>query len=278
MADLVFGELPGVPVGTVFPDRKSLHNAGVHKPIEHGISGREDEGAESIVVSKKYEDDEDYGSVIIYTGAGGRDRSKGMQIADQVLARQNKALARNQVLNIPVRVIRKINGGYRYDGLFRVEEVWHDRGKSGFEVVRYRLVSEAALEAAQHAISPEPQTRPGRQTATISRIIRDSEAARGVKAMYSFKCQICQTSLETPGGLYAEAAHIRPLGGKHDGPDNQGNILCLCPNHHVLLDYGAISIKDDMTLLGLNGRVSLDPKHSIDLDNLRYHRDHIFNQ
>ena len=42
-----------------------------------GISGAERDGADSIVVSGGYEDDEDYGNVIVYTGAGGNDPSSG---------------------------------------------------------------------------------------------------------------------------------------------------------------------------------------------------------
>jgi predicted restriction endonuclease len=42
--------------------------------------------------------------------------------------------------------------------------------------------------------------------------------------------------------LYAEAHHIKPLGAPHNGPDVRANILCVCPNDHVLLDYGAIKL------------------------------------
>jgi len=52
-------------------------------------------GAESIVLSGGYEDDEDHGSFILYTGHGGRDGSTGMQIANQEFTRLNKTLLAN---------------------------------------------------------------------------------------------------------------------------------------------------------------------------------------
>lgn len=63
--------------------------------------------------------------------------------------------------------------------------------------------------------------------------------------------------LEGVGGPYAEAAHIRPLGSPHDGPDDLTNLLCLCPNDHVLLDKGAITISDELLVetTGQNLRV-----------------------
>ena len=117
-----FGEIPGHPEGTTYPDRRAA--APVHAPNQHGISGSGREGADSIVVSGGYEDDRDYGDLIVYTGAGGRDPNTGAQIADQVLEAQNLGLALSYTNGLPVRVIRGAGGevgfsptsGYRYDG------------------------------------------------------------------------------------------------------------------------------------------------------------------
>jgi putative restriction endonuclease len=73
MANGNFGDIPGLSSGDVFPDRAALHAAGVHRPTQAGIAGRGAEGAESIVLNEGYEDDEDLGDEIIYTGEGGRD-------------------------------------------------------------------------------------------------------------------------------------------------------------------------------------------------------------
>jgi predicted restriction endonuclease len=62
--------------------------------------------------------------------------------------------------------------------------------------------------------------------------------SRQVKELHKYECRICGHSIQLGGGLrYAEAHHIRPLGGQHKGPDVAENLLCLCPNHHAELDY-----------------------------------------
>jgi predicted restriction endonuclease len=42
--------------------------------------------------------------------------------------------------------------------------------------------------------------------------------------------------------FYVEAHHLKPLGRDHNGPDIEENIICVCPNCHVLLDYGVLQI------------------------------------
>ena len=77
MAD--FGSVPGVLVGQSFPDRRSLHDANVHRGLMNGIAPN----GTSIVLSGGYVDDLDEGDLIVYTGEGGRDPGTGRQIADQ---------------------------------------------------------------------------------------------------------------------------------------------------------------------------------------------------
>jgi predicted restriction endonuclease len=68
--------------------------------------------------------------------------------------------------------------------------------------------------------------------------------ARQLKLLYENRCQICGESITLPNGTrYSEAHHVRPLGRPHHGPDVAGNILVLCPNHHVMLDYGVIALE-----------------------------------
>lgn len=95
----------------------------------------------------------------------GQDSVSRKQVADQELTRQNKALAVSRDRRLPVRVVRGATHrspfsplkGYRYDGLYTVENCWHEKG---------------------------------------------------------------------PAGFYAEAAHIRPLGRPHNGPDTKDNLIC----------------------------------------------------
>jgi putative restriction endonuclease len=88
---------------------------------------------------------------------------------------------------------------------------------------------------------------------------------------------MCGTRLDCPAGPYAEAAHIRPLGDPHNGPDTEDNILCLCPNHHVLFDNGGVSISDDLCISGVDcaKRLPVHENHRIDRRHLAYHRDHL---
>lgn len=47
-----------------------------------------------------------------------------------------------------------------------------------------------------------------------------------------------------PGGKkYVEAHHIQPIGEPHSGPDVVENMICVCPNHHAMLDYGAMQLR-----------------------------------
>ncbi len=259
----------------------------MHAPLQHGISGSESEGADSIVVSGGYEDDEDFGDLIVYTGAGGRDPATGAQVADQELTRQNLALARSSTDGLPVRVVRGAGGdparapasGYRYDGLYAVTSYWHERGRSGHMVCRYelrKLRPDGSIAPAPTAA--RPTSPPRRATTTTERIVRITEVARRVKALHGNTCQVCGAAVSTPAGPYVEASHIRPLGRPHNGPDAEANVLSLCPNDHVRFDTGGIVVHDDHriedTASGATvGRLRTVPGHSIDPAHLAYHRE-----
>ena len=131
----------------------------------------------------------------------------------------------------------------------------------------------AALNAAQWSSVAEPAPR---YEATVSRLIRDTSVTRQVKALHGSRCQVCGERLATPAGFYAEAAHIRPLGAPHHGPDTLSNVLCLCPNHHALFDFGSFGIAADYSLLGLPGRLRVPATHQPDPAQLAYHRQHIY--
>jgi putative restriction endonuclease len=282
MPPRTYGEIPGFPPGSQFTNRERLHAARVHRPLQAGISGGAD-GADSIVVSGGYVDDQDLGIEIVYTGHGGNDPATKRQVADQELVRGNAGLARSELEGFLVRVIRGAGGdplysphsGFRYDGLFRVVDHWHDRGKDGYRIWRFRLESaEPTTEVDDEARSPVPRSR-----SVMHRLMRRSELAVEVKLFHQHQCQFCGIRLTTPAGPYAEAAHIRGLGRPHDGPDEIGNMLCLCPNHHVLFDAGAIYVDADGTVRETVTRAAVGelrtlPRHAIDERHLAYHREH----
>jgi putative restriction endonuclease len=283
MSSRVFGHIDGYREGHLFADRRELSAAGVHRPNQAGISGSGKDGADSIVLSGGYEDDTDDGDIVIYTGHGGRDQNTGQQVSDQLLTRGNQALAISCLEGYPVRVIRgsrlpsqfRPAFGYRYDGLYRVEHFWREQGRSGFTVWRFRLVKiEKTFSSGGSNVKDDSLTQAARVETMIQRIIRDTALGRQVKQMYEYHCQICEIRLEGAPGPYAEAAHIKPVGTPHNGPDILGNLLCLCPNHHVLLDYGGIAFDDDFTVLGGPGILSVRDDHPVRQEFVRYHRVH----
>lgn len=93
--------------------------------------------------------------------------------------------------------------------------------------------------------------------------------------MYNHECQVCGTILEIESIRYAEGAHIKPLGRPHNGEDKLDNILCLCPNDHILFDRGAFTISDTFDLIGdkVDGKLKVSSKHPISTKNLKYHRE-----
>ncbi|KAG5573772.1 hypothetical protein H5410_063538 [Solanum commersonii] len=147
------GPIPGVLVGDLFLYRMELCVVGLHGTPQAGIdylpanqSSNGEPIATSVIASGGYEDDEDAGDVIIYTGQGGQDKNS-RQVVHQKLEGGNLALERSMYYGVEVRVIRgfKYVGSssgkvYVYDGLYRITESWFDVGKSGFGVYKYKLV------------------------------------------------------------------------------------------------------------------------------------------
>jgi len=280
-----FGTPTDVHVGQQFIDRRDLHEAAVHRPLQAGISGTKAEGADSIVVSGGYGDDEDHGDYILYTGHGGKDLNSPRQVANQSIdAPGNAGLITSMIQGFPVRVVRGAHrrspyappAGYRYAGLFLVADFIERSGKDGFTIVQFRL--DRIPEQEPYVAIASPEADPAFATTVVSRRIRDSLVAREVKATYGYSCQACGTSIEGFGGrFYAEGAHVRPLGRPHLGADIATNILCLCPNHHTQLDNGGLFIRNDMTLEGtdgtLVGTLTFKKKHLLLAENAQYHRE-----
>jgi len=176
----------------------------------------------------------------------------------------------------------------RFEEYCRLFEAWRSPKGNDVEEDETEAASENPVQvefAQEHAVTPTnvveskpPQIIPPRIDATISRIIRDTVMARRIKSLYEHRCQVCGTSLIVRDGVYAEAAHIRPLGAPHNGPDTEENVLCLCPSCHVLFDLKGFSIADDLSLIGVSGKLCVIEGHSISRMQLAYHRKHIYGE
>jgi [histone H3]-lysine9 N-trimethyltransferase EHMT len=150
----IVGPMPGISVGDAFFFRMELCVLGLHGQVQAGIdyvsAGRSASGepiATSIIVSGGYEDDDDHGDVLVYTGHGGRDPNLHKHCVDQKLEGGNLALERSMAYGIEIRVIRAVKSRrspigkvYFYDGLYKVVDYWLDRGKSGFGVYKYKML------------------------------------------------------------------------------------------------------------------------------------------
>ncbi len=101
------------------------------------------------------------------------------------------------------------------------------------------------------------------------RIIRDTKVSRWVKEMHQHRCQVCGKRIRlSRGNFYSEAHHIRPLGRQHKGSDKVENVICVCPLHHVLLDFGAIALN--------KFKLKIAKDHLVSKESVFYHNEVIF--
>ena len=147
------GAVPGVEIGDIFFFRIEMCLLGLHAPSMAGIDYmslrndlEEEPLAVSIVSSGYYEDNAEDKDVLIYSGQGGA-ANKDKGATDQKLERGNLALERSLRRGNEVRVIRGMKDSvnqaskvYVYDGLYRVQESWVEKAKSGCNIFKYKLV------------------------------------------------------------------------------------------------------------------------------------------
>ena len=79
--------------------------------------------------------------------------------------------------------------GFRYDGLYRVEESWREPGRSGFQLCCHRLVQlgrdGTPLPIPPDAIPPGPAPR---AESSVQRIVRREPASKGSFTTTSARC------------------------------------------------------------------------------------------
>ncbi|GAU44705.1 hypothetical protein TSUD_24680 [Trifolium subterraneum] len=149
----IIGTIPGVCIGDIFVHRTELAIVGLHGQQEADIdylpssmSSKGEPIATSVIVSGGYENDDDQGAFIIYSGHGGEDKNS-RQVFHQKLEGGNLAMERSMHYGIEVRVIHSVqyegtssvfHKVYFYDGLYKIVKSWID-DKSGFDVYKFKL-------------------------------------------------------------------------------------------------------------------------------------------
>ncbi|KAL1563606.1 Histone-lysine N-methyltransferase, H3 lysine-9 specific suvh1 [Salvia divinorum] len=169
------GHVPGIDVGDIFFFRMELCLVGLHTPSMAGIdymsvkvTVNEEPVAVSIVSSGGYDDDDgDDTNVLIYSGQGGVQRRDG-QMFDQKLERGNLALEKSLHRGNDVRVARGIKDTinapskiYVYDGLYKIDESWTEKNKSGCNVFKYKLIRQPGQPEAYSLWKSIQQWRDG---------------------------------------------------------------------------------------------------------------------
>ena len=127
----------------------------------------------------------------------------------------------------------------------------------------------------------------------IRRPFREAAFSRQVKAAYGNRCAFTGLDMRNGGGrAEVDAAHIKPVGDGHNGPDSIRNGLALTKTVHWMFDRGLISIDSDYKILAAKPLVPepilrlLDPGGHVLLPEkpqdrphpafLEYHRNNIF--
>lgn len=102
-----------------------------------------------------------------------------------------------------------------------------------------------------------------RITRKVNRVLRKAHLVRKIKNLYNNTCQVCGTQLALKNGdYYSEVHHIIPLGLPYSGPDKLSNMICVCPNHHALLDFKSIPLDTSILML---------TKHQLSQASLAHH-------
>jgi predicted HNH restriction endonuclease len=168
------------------------------------------------------------------------------------------SLSKEAVIAKQLQTIRRLE----LESARLLERIWTQKNSP--------LKAQADVPATCTDIGEPPQ----RVESTIIRTIRDTAKARDLKNRYKYRCQVCGTSLGlSEDKYYAEVHHIRPLGSTHEGFDEIGNMLVLCPNHHALFDFGVPEFISPQSIRIGRKYFKLTFLHSIDKRNLEYHNE-----
>jgi len=182
----------------------------------------------------------------------------------------------------------RFEGQQAYFGVTRIEN--HLNITDQFSYLEQMWVKPAVEEEyAEEAIFvSDSLPTPDRRTGKVLRVVRDTAQSKTVKALYSYKCQICCRTIFSPllrNHWYCEAHHVQPLGTKYNGPDHVSNLLALCPTHHCMMDLGVLAVEpSNLEILSIDEReesakgqnLTLRREHGLNQRFLQFHLDHIY--
>lgn len=112
--------------------------------------------------------------------------------------------------------------------------------------------------------------------------IRNRKLVNELKNIHEFRCQICGQRISKgsePIEFYCEVHHLKTLSENSDeNLDVIGNLIVVCPNHHIEFQYNAIAIdpEDEETIIHIMG--DENPYHGESLKGMKIHNiDHKYN-
>jgi putative restriction endonuclease len=196
----------------------------------------------------------------------------------------------------------KLRGANGTTNLGTAQRAVRDVPEHEFEAILTAAFSAATSEPSQTELAnragislnepAETFDRPIIQT-LISRPFRDIAFKAAIRRAYKDTCAFTGLKLINGGGRpEIDAAHIRPVGEGHNGPDSVRNGLALCKTAHWLFDRGLVTLDDDLKIVQAKGLVGQEVSRLLHADGiarvpeashfrphsqfLQYHRDHIF--
>ena len=153
-----------------------------------------------------------------------------------------------------------------------LSEIFSETGLSNFYIYnseRFMALASEHFDLAIEEESLEQVKRISRERARqTDRFFQQAKLKAVLHKLYGDCCQVCG---------FSGAGHITqivPL--SVIGQVALNNNLLLCPNHQEFFRRGVFSINDDLTLLGMAGKLTLHSSHVIDPQNLKYHRENIY--
>ncbi len=150
----------------------------------------------------------------------------------------------------------------RSDGRHHESRLHQDDGSTN-RGLRQRAVREisdddflAIVGAGCPAMDDSASDRPQRDLIKGDRLRRDPAFRAAVRRAYDSTCAFTDLRIVNGGGrAEVDAAHIRPVGDNHRGPDSVRNGLALSKTVHWLFDRGIVAVSDDYRILESPGRL-----------------------